>query len=119
MASRASASGPASGGSVELGQVGEVGVDDVVDRLPDDGVVPSEREDSEAGQHVEVLDAVRVVEVGTLRPGVDLVEADGVQHPRQLRVQILAVQLVTLVSAPREHVPEVEWLVGRVTRSHR
>ena len=72
----ASASSPASGGAVELGQVGQVGVEHVVHGLADHRVVAPEREHAEAGQHVEVVVAVLVVEVGALGPGVDLVEPD-------------------------------------------
>jgi hypothetical protein len=42
-----------------------------------------------------------------------------VQHPRQLRIQVLPVQVVPLVTAPGEHVPKIEWLVGSITRTHR
>ena len=73
---------------VELGQVGQIGVDDVVNGLPDHGLVSAQREHSEAGEHVEVLAAVGVVQVGARRSGVDLVESDRVQHARQLRVEI-------------------------------
>jgi hypothetical protein len=49
---------------VELRQVGKIGIDDIVNGLADDGMVAPESEHPEAGQHVEVFAAVRVVEVG-------------------------------------------------------
>ena len=51
--------------SVELGEVGQPGVEHVVHGLADLGVVAAEREDPEPGQHVEVVLAVVVVEVGS------------------------------------------------------
>ena len=77
---------------VELRQIGEIGVDDVVNRLADDRMVPAEGEYPEAGEHVEVLDAVLVVEVRPCGAGVELVEPDRVQHARQLWVHVPALQ---------------------------
>ena len=85
--------------AVEAGEVGELGVEDVVQRLADDGVVAAEAHHPEAGEHVEVVVAVGVPEVGALGPLVDLVEADGVQHARQLVVEVPRVQLVALAAA--------------------
>jgi hypothetical protein len=73
---------------VELGEVGQVEVEDVVHGLADHRVVPAQREDPEAGEHVEVLGAVLFVQVRALGPGVDLVETDGVQHAWQLVVEV-------------------------------
>ena len=49
---------------VELRQVGEIGVDHVVNGLADDRMVAPQREHPEASEHVEVFAAVLVVEVG-------------------------------------------------------
>ena len=68
-------------------------------RLADDGVVAAEAHHPEAGEHVEVVVAVRVPEVRALGPLVDLVEADGVQHARELVVEVPGVQLVALGAA--------------------
>ncbi len=68
-------------------------------RLAYDGVVAPQAHHREPGEHVQVVVAVRVPEVRALGPLVDLVEADGVQHARQLVVEVLGVQLVPLGSA--------------------
>ena len=77
-------------------------------RLADDGVVPAEREHPETGEHVEVFVTVGVVEVRALAAGVVLVEPDCVQHARQLWIEELAVQRVTLRPAARHDVSQVE-----------
>lgn len=94
--------------AVEAGEVGELGVEDVVQRLADDGVMAAEAHHPEPGEHVEVVLAVRVPEVRALGPLVDLVEADGVQHARELVVEMPAVQLVAFGAALGQQRAEVE-----------
>ena len=94
--------------AVELGPVGQLGVQRVVQRLADHRVVAPGREHAEPGQEVRVLVAVGVVQVGALGPLVDLVEADRVQHLRLLRVQVPAVQLVTVIAVGGEQGLQVE-----------
>ncbi|CAM5324373.1 hypothetical protein SAFG77S_00079 [Streptomyces afghaniensis] len=94
--------------AVEPGEVGEPGVQDVVQRLAHHGVVAAQAHHPEPGEHVQVVVAVRVVEVGALGALVDLVEADGVQHARELVVQVPGVQLVALGSALGQSCAEVE-----------
>lgn len=94
--------------AVEAGEVGELGVEDVVQCRADDGVVAPQAHDAEPGEHVQVVVAVRVPEVGALAALVDLVEADGVQHARELVVQVPAVQLVALGSALGQESAEIE-----------
>ena len=96
---------------VELGQVGQVRVEHVVQRLPDHRMVPAEREHPEPGQHVEVIGAVVVVQVRALAAHVDLVEPDGVQHPRQLRIEVPRVQVVPLAAALAQHSSRCRTLV--------
>ena len=62
-------------GAVHLDQVGQVGVDGVVESLLDPGVVPAQGEDSEAGEEVEIAPALGVEEVATFAADVEPVEA--------------------------------------------
>ncbi len=94
--------------AVELGPVGQLGVERVVQRLADHRVVASGREHAEAGQEIGVLVPLGVVQVRSLGPLVDLVEADGVQHLRLLGVQVPAVELITVAAMGREQRGEIE-----------
>jgi hypothetical protein len=93
---------------VKLGEVGELGVDHVMHGPLDHRVVAPQREHAEAGQHVEVVVALVVVKVGALGPRIDLVEADRVQHLRQLRVHVPRLQLVPLRAARCQQSAEIE-----------
>ena len=77
-------------------------------RFADHGVVVAHAEDPEAGQEVGVTLAIGVVEVGTFRALVHTVEADGVQHPGELGVQVLAGEGVTLPMPGSEKLRQVE-----------
>ena len=94
--------------AVELGPVGQLGVERVVQRLADHRVVAARGEHAEAGQEIGVLVALGVVQVRALGPLVDLVEADRVQHLGLLRVQVPAVQLISVAAMGREQGREVE-----------
>lgn len=96
--------------AVEAGQVGELGVQHVVQGPAHDGVVSAQAHHAEPGQHVEVVVPLVVPEVGALGPYVDLVEADGAQHPGQLVVEVAGVQLVPLPAALGQQRGEVEAL---------
>ncbi len=100
--------------AVEAGEVGEPGVEHVVQGPADDGVVAAQAHDAEPGEHVEVVVAVRVPEVRALGPLVDLVEAEGVQHARQLVVEVARVQVVPLGPALGEEPRQVEAPVSAV-----
>ncbi|CAO0837926.1 hypothetical protein SMICM17S_09167 [Streptomyces microflavus] len=96
--------------AVEAGEVGELGVEHVVQGLAHDRVVPADPHHAEPGEHVEVVVALRVPEVRPLGPLVELVEADGVQHARQLVVEVARMQLVPLGPALRQEPSQVEAL---------
>ena len=83
-------------------------VEHVVQGLAHHGVVAADAEDPEPGQEVGVALAIGVVEVGTFRALVHAVEADGVQHPGQLGVQVLAGEGVALPVAGSEKLRQVE-----------
>ena len=93
---------------VELHPVGQLSVEHVVQRLADDGMVPPGRENPESGQEVGVPVALAVVEVGTLGSFVDVVEADGVQHPGQLGVEVATGQLVSLPAARAQETGQIK-----------
>ncbi len=96
--------------AVEAGEVGEGGVEDVVQRLADHGMVAAQAHHPEPGEHVQVVVAVRVPEVRTLGPLVHLVEAEGVQHARELVVEVTGVELVALGSTLGQQPAEIEFL---------
>ena len=83
-------------GAVELGQVGEVGVQGLVEGILDHRVAAAEVEDPVAGEEVEGAAAPVVDEVGTLTPHVGPVEAEGAEHPGQLGVEVAVVEVVGL-----------------------
>ena len=93
---------------VELDQVGEFRVEHLVQRLPHHRVVPPDPEHAEPGQEVGVPVAVGVIQIGALGPLVRPVEADGVQRPRQLGVQVPVGQGVALPVPGREQVRQVK-----------
>ena len=70
-----------------------------MDGLGDDGVVAPDVEDAVAAEKIEVSVALVVVEVGSLRPDVHPVEADGLLHLDERGIEMLAVQLVILAHA--------------------
>ncbi len=94
--------------AVELDQVGDLAVQQVVQRLADHRVIAAHPEHAEAGQEVGVPVAVAVVEIAALGLLVDLVEPDDAQHAGQVRLEVLVLQLVALASALRQEGGQVE-----------
>jgi hypothetical protein len=84
--------------AVELGPGGEVHLQRVLQGLLDHRVAAARGEHPEPGQEVGVGVPRRVVQVRALTPHVVLVEADRAQRARQLRVQVLRVQLIALAA---------------------
>ena len=70
---------PAHQRAIHLHHVGQVEVQRVVHGLGDDGMVAPDVEDAVAAEKIEVFVAFVVVEVGSLRPDVHPVEADGLR----------------------------------------
>jgi len=71
-------------------------------------MVAAHGKDAEAGQEVGVTVAVGVVEIGPLPPLINLVEADRMQHPRELGVEVAGVQFVSLPTPGGEQAGQVE-----------
>ncbi len=71
-------------------------------------VVAPDVEDAVAAEEIEVGVAVVVVEIGTLRPDVHPVKADGALDLNERRVEVLAVQFVVLAHAGGHERFEVE-----------
>ena len=88
-----------------LHEVRQRAVHRVAERLFDTGMATTEREDSEAGEEVEVAPPVAVEEVGALGAHVVGVEADRPQYPRHLRVEVALVQRERLACRARRAVP--------------
>ena len=88
--------------AVKLRPRREVHGERVLQRLLDHGVRPPGREHPKPRQEIRVGVPLGVEEVGPLAAHVVLVEPNGVQRTRQLRVQVLAVQLVPLSTHGRE-----------------
>ncbi len=70
--------------------------------------MPAQGKYPKAGKHVEVVVAGVVVQVRAFGARVDLVEADRVQHARQLRVQVPGLQFVTFSAALFDQRGQVE-----------
>ena len=89
---------PGQQGAVELDQVGQVGVEGLVEGVLDHRVAPAQGEDPEPREEVEVAVALVVDQVGALAPDVGAVEADGLQDLGQLGVQELLVEVEGLAA---------------------
>src|SRR6202020_1203859 len=76
--------------------------------LADHWMVAPHPEHPEAGQEVGVPVAVTVPEVAALALLVDLVEPDHVQHARQLRFEVLVLQLIALAGPLGQERGQVE-----------
>ena len=94
--------------AVELRPGREVHLERVSQRLLDHRVRPAGREHPEPRQEVRVSVALGVVEVRTLAAHVVLVEADGVQRPRQLRVEVASGELVALSGAAGQQAGQIK-----------
>ena len=98
-----------------------------MERTRDGRVAPSQGEDAEVGQEVEVAPTLGVVEVAALAPHVVVVEPDGLEHPPHLRVHVLGLQAEVLTLACAQDFFQLErhrrLLVGptrlRLQRRHR
>ena len=83
-------------GAVQLDQVGQVGVDGLVEGVLDHRMAPAEREDPEAREEVEVPVALVVDQVGALGAHVLAVESQGLEDLDQLGIHELGMQVETL-----------------------
>ena len=77
-------------------------------------VAAAERVNPEAGEEIEVALALGVEQVAPLAAHVEAVEADRLQHPGELMVEVLLVQRVVL-AVPRSQ--ELRYIEGHVAPS--
>ena len=82
--------------AVQLGEIGQIGIQRLVERVLDHRVAPAEGEDPEAGQEVEVPVTVVVDQVRALGAHVVPIEPQRGQHPDQLRIHEAGVQFEAL-----------------------
>ena len=80
--------------AVHLHHVRQVEVDRLVEGGLERGVAPSEGVDAESGEEIEIAFTLGVEEVRPFAPDVEVIEADRLEYPRQLVVQVLVVQFV-------------------------
>ena len=86
--------------AVHLHHVGKVEIDGLVQRGLDRRMAAAEGVDAESGQEIEILLAAVVVEVAALAAHVVPIEAQGLEHPGELQVQVLLMQREVL-AVPR------------------
>ena len=79
-------------GAVHLHEVGQVGVEGVVQGLDDGRVAAAEGEHAEPGQEVEVAVALVVDEIAALALDVEAVELERAEHPGHLGVDVLGME---------------------------
>ena len=99
---------PGQQGAVHLDQVGQIGVEGLVDGPRHGGMGTAEGEDAEPGQEVEIAPALGVVEIAALAPHVVAVEPDRLEHPAHLRVHVLRLEGEVLPLAGAQNFGEVE-----------
>ena len=63
------------------------------------GVAATERVHAESGEKVEVAVALSIEKVRALTSNVETIESNGLEHPCQLVVQVLVVDLVVFTVA--------------------
>src|SRR5439155_11475690 len=93
---------------VELHHVGELGVENVVQCLPNHRMIAADAVNTEPGQEVEVAVAFLIPEVRPLGPDHLAVETDRVEHARHLMVEMFLVQSRRLASALVDQRTDVE-----------
>ena len=95
-------------GAVHLHEVREIGVEGVVQRLDDGRMAPTEGEDPEPGQKVEVTVPCVVDEIAALALDVEAVELESAEHPGQLGVDVLGVEGEVLALALVQHLLQIK-----------
>ena len=108
-----SARSPGEHRDVHLHEVREPGVEHVVQRLDHLRVVAPDREHAPAGEQVEVALALCVEEVLAARLGIGDIEADRLEHPDDLAVQVLLVEGVLLLQTLRDQIQDFHALTPR------
>ena len=107
-ASSASASSGGSGEAPSCTEPGKIELERLDQRRADARVRAPDVEHPEAAEHVEVAVALVVPEVGALAASPGAVEADRLQHARELRVDRLAPQLEALAPARRDELANAQ-----------
>ena len=95
-------------GAVHLDEVGQIGVEGVVQRPNDCWMAPSQREHTEAGQEVQIPVSLVVNEVAALPLLVEPVELDLAEDPGKLGVDVLRVEGEVLTPALVQHLLQIK-----------
>ena len=95
--------------AVELHHVGQIHVNGVFERFGDNRMVAAHAVYTVAGDEVEVVVALRVVEVRALGAGVALVEAYRFQNRRERAVHVEVVKFVIFAAPRLDELPYVKF----------
>ena len=86
-------------------------------------MAPTQGIDAETGEKVEVPLTLGIEEIGALAPDVEAIEADRLEYPRKLVIQMLLMERVVLSVSGTEqlanierHASPLQFCPGRFTR---
>ena len=96
-------------GAVHLDHIGEVEFKDVTNGFLDGGMVATDVEDAVAAEEVEVVLAVKIVEVSAFCAGIDLIESDRTLNFYERAIDVLVVEVVVLAQSGEDRVFEVKF----------
>jgi hypothetical protein len=99
-------------GAVHLHHVGEIEFKDVTNGFLDGGMVATDVEDAVAAEEVEVVLAVKIVEVSAFCAGIDFIKADRSLNFDECTIDVLVVEVVVLPESGEDRVFEVEFRHG-------
>jgi len=96
-------------GAVHLDHIGEVEFKDVANGFLNRGMITADVENAVAAEEVEVVLAVKIVEVRAFCAGIDFIETDGALNLYESTIDVLIVKLVVLAQSGEDRVFEVEF----------
>lgn len=96
-------------GAVHLHHIGEVEFKDVANGFLNRGMITADVENAVAAEEVEVVLAVKIVEVSAFCAGIDFIEADRALNFYERAIDVLIVKLVVLAKSGEDRVFEVKF----------
>ena len=94
--------------AIHLHHIGQIEVEHVADRLFDRGMVAPDIEDAVAGEKIEVIAAIAIVEVRPFGACIDLVEADDALHLHKRGVEMPLVERIVFAQARLDELFEID-----------
>ena len=94
--------------AIHLHHIGQIELEGVAQRLLHRGVIAPDIVDGVAAEEIEVRLPRAIVEIGALRPGVHLIEADDPLHGDEGGIQVALVQRVVFAEAGLHGLFDVE-----------